>query len=179
MENGTFFPRCTNYFKNKYCRCFPLAAERIASQQVDKLKSLNVSNAALVAMDANTGDILAMLGSVDFNNKEISGQVNVATSKRQPGSSIKPVTYLAAFEKGWTPSTLILDNQTTWTTKPGNGKPPQMITTYISVIVTTSIERTKDGLVGNIVGHAILRVDGPYKDDPGKAVSGVVVALLP
>ncbi|MCK7481572.1 MAG: penicillin-binding transpeptidase domain-containing protein [Candidatus Moduliflexus flocculans] len=52
----------------------------------------------------STGEILAMVGSPDFNNDAISGQVNMATSPtRQPGSSIKPFTYVAAFEKGWTP----------------------------------------------------------------------------
>jgi len=41
-------------------------------------------------MDAPTGEILAMLGSLDYYNAEIDGQVNVATSERQPGSSFKP-----------------------------------------------------------------------------------------
>ncbi|TMC57619.1 MAG: penicillin-binding protein [Chloroflexi bacterium] len=95
-----------------------LAAERIARAQVDKLKAQNVTNASLVALDANTGGVLAMLGSVDFNNKDIGGQVNVALRLRQPGSSIKPVTYIAALERGWTPATLILDNKTTFATKP-------------------------------------------------------------
>ncbi len=93
-------------------------AERIARAQVDKLKAQSVSNASLVALDANTGGILAMLGSVDFNNKDIGGQVNVSIRPRQPGSSIKPVTYIAALERGWTPATLILDNKTTFPSKP-------------------------------------------------------------
>lgn len=93
------------------------AAERIAKTQIDKLKTLNVSNAALVALDAKDGSIRAMLGSVDFNAAE-SGQVNVALRPRQPGSSIKPITYIAAFEKGWTPATLLLDNATHFATKP-------------------------------------------------------------
>ena len=50
-----------------------------------------------------------MVGSADFYNEAISGQVNMANSPRQPGSSIKPLTYVAAFEKGWTPGTLIWD----------------------------------------------------------------------
>ena len=51
-----------------------------------------------------------MVGSPDFNNEAISGQINMADSPtRQPGSSIKPINYVAAFEKGWTPSTLIWD----------------------------------------------------------------------
>ncbi len=85
-------------------------AERIVSQQVAALEGHNATNGALVAMDPNTGEILAMVGSEDFYNEAIDGQVNMALSKtRQPGSAIKPLTYVAAFEKGWTPSTLIWD----------------------------------------------------------------------
>jgi len=85
-------------------------AQQMVSSQVAALNDRNVQNGALVAIDPETGKILAMVGSPDFDNAAISGQVNMATSPtRQPGSSIKPITYLAAFEKGWTPSTLIWD----------------------------------------------------------------------
>ncbi|GAP21209.1 transglycosylase domain-containing protein [Leptolinea tardivitalis] len=84
-------------------------AERIVKEQVDTLADYNVSDGALVAIQPSTGQILSMVGSADFNNVEISGQVNMAVSPRQPGSSIKPLTYTAAFEKGWTPATIIWD----------------------------------------------------------------------
>ncbi len=85
-------------------------AQQMVTSQVASLADRNVQNGALVAIDPNTGKILAMVGSPDFDNAAISGQVNMATSPtRQPGSSIKPITYLAAFEKGWTPATLIWD----------------------------------------------------------------------
>ena len=85
-------------------------AQQMVSQQVEALRDRNVQNAALVAIRPETGEILAMVGSPDFYNADISGQVNMATSPtRQPGSSIKPITYVAAFEKGWTPATLIWD----------------------------------------------------------------------
>lgn len=84
-------------------------AEQIVKQQVSTLADRNVSDGALIAIKPNTGEILAMVGSADFNNEAISGQVNMATSPRQPGSSIKPLTYAAAFEKGWNPATLIWD----------------------------------------------------------------------
>src|SRR5450756_1921610 len=87
-------------------------AERIARQQVEKLSKDNIHNAALVAMRPNTGEILAMLGSVDYFNVAISGQVNIATSERQPGSTFKPITYAASFLKGWSPATVILDART-------------------------------------------------------------------
>ncbi|HRN68479.1 MAG TPA: transglycosylase domain-containing protein, partial [Promineifilum sp.] len=76
---------------------FQRLAEGLARQhvgQVDPAK--NLTNAALVAMKPGTGEILAMLGSVDYENEAIDGHVNVTLSPQQPGSSIKPLTYAAA-----------------------------------------------------------------------------------
>src|SRR5687768_6006637 len=85
-------------------------AQRLVTEQVALLTDKNAHNGALVAIKPSTGEILAMVGSPDFNNVAISGQINMADSPtRQPGSSIKPINYVAAFEKGWTPSTLIWD----------------------------------------------------------------------
>lgn len=84
-------------------------AEQAVSAQISALADRHVTDGALVAIRPNTGEILAMVGSADFYNDAISGQVNMAVSPRQPGSSIKPLTYVAAFEKGWTPATLIWD----------------------------------------------------------------------
>lgn len=86
------------------------AAQRMVSEQVATLVNQNARNGALVAIRPATGEILAMVGSADFYNADIDGQVNMATTQtRQPGSSIKPLTYVAAFEKGWTPATLLWD----------------------------------------------------------------------
>jgi penicillin-binding protein 1C len=86
------------------------SAQQIVTDQVAALVDKNARDGALVAIKPSTGEILAMVGSADFYNESIQGQVNMATSQtRQPGSSIKPLTYAAAFEKGWTPSTLIWD----------------------------------------------------------------------
>ena len=85
-------------------------AQQLVTEQVAAMADSNAHNGALVAMRPSTGEILAMVGSPDFNNAAIAGQINMAASPtRQPGSSIKPITYVAAFEKGWTPSTLIWD----------------------------------------------------------------------
>jgi penicillin-binding protein 1C len=85
-------------------------AQRLVTEQVSLLADKNAHNGALVAIKPSTGEILAMVGSPDFNNAAIAGQINMADSPtRQPGSSIKPVNYVAAFEKGWTPATLIWD----------------------------------------------------------------------
>ncbi len=88
------------------------AAEAIMRGKIDALHEVNATNASLVAMSPQNGQILAMVGSVDFHDAAIDGQVNVALRPRQPGSSIKPVTYLAAFEQGWTAATFVMDVRT-------------------------------------------------------------------
>jgi len=86
------------------------AAQQSVTAQVSGLADKHVTDGALVAIKPSTGEILAMVGSPDFYNDAAAGQINMAVSPtRQPGSSIKPFTYLAAFEKGWTPATLIWD----------------------------------------------------------------------
>jgi penicillin-binding protein 1C len=86
------------------------AAQQSVTAQVAALVDKHVTDGALVAIKPSTGEILAMVGSPDFYSEVNAGQINMAVSPtRQPGSSIKPFTYLAAFEKGWTPSTLIWD----------------------------------------------------------------------
>jgi len=84
-------------------------AQNAVKEQVSKLSEQHVTNGAVVIIQPVTGEILAMVGSADFGSEAISGQVNMAVSPRQPGSALKPLTYLAAFEKGWTPSTVIWD----------------------------------------------------------------------
>lgn len=77
------------------------------------------NNAGLVSLDAKTGQVLAMVGSADYSNEEIQGQVNVTLRPLQPGSSMKPLIYTAAFEKGYTPNTLLWDVNTTFPTETG------------------------------------------------------------
>jgi len=66
-------------------------------------------NASLVAIDPKTGQIITMVGSRDYFDKEIDGNFNVATAVRQPGSSFKPFIYATAFNKGFTPDTVLFD----------------------------------------------------------------------
>lgn len=98
--------------------------QRIAEEEVrngvNSLAANQVTNGALIALEPATGHILAMVGSVDFYNEEIGGQVNVTTRCRQPGSAIKPLTYLGALEKGWNPSTIIWDVPVVYTDTAGN-----------------------------------------------------------
>ncbi len=88
-------------------------AEEILAEQAEKnLENYQANNAALVALDVPTGEIISMVGSKDYFNDEIDGQVNVAVSPRQPGSSLKPLVYLTAFNQGYRPDTILLDLKT-------------------------------------------------------------------
>lgn len=84
-------------------------AERAVAEGIDEVRRYKATNAALVAMDPKTGQVLAMVGSANYWDDSIDGRVNVALAERQPGSSIKPITYVAAFAQGWTPGMMILD----------------------------------------------------------------------
>jgi 1A family penicillin-binding protein len=79
----------------------------------------DVRNAAVVALDPQTGEILTMLGSPDYFDPRIDGAVNATLATRQPGSSIKPLTYAVAFEQDYTPATMVLDVRTSFLTKEG------------------------------------------------------------
>ena len=84
-------------------------AEAAVQKGATRNLAWNASNAALVALDAEKGEILAMVGSKDYFSKDIDGKVNVAMSPRQPGSSFKPLVYATAFEKGYQPETMLFD----------------------------------------------------------------------
>jgi 1A family penicillin-binding protein len=79
-------------------------------------KNWNGENASLVAIDPKNGQILTMVGSRDYFDKEIDGNFNVATANRQPGSSFKPFIYATAFNKGFTPDTVLFDLPTEFQT---------------------------------------------------------------
>lgn len=84
------------------------AAQQIVTNQVNNLASRDVTNGALISTNPTTGDILTMVGSTDYYNPQF-GTVNVTTAQRQPGSSFKPLVYLAALQKGWTDKTEVED----------------------------------------------------------------------
>ncbi len=90
------------------------AAQTIVKEEVDKVKNLKVSNGAAVVIDPKTGEILAMVGSKDYEATDASGlKFNVVTQGlRQPGSTMKPISYATALKKGYTASTLLMDVDT-------------------------------------------------------------------
>jgi membrane peptidoglycan carboxypeptidase len=87
--------------------------QKVAQTDIAALSANNVTNAAEVLIDFHTGAILSMLGSIDYNDKTIDGQFNVATAYRQPGSSFKPYVYVTAFQNGISPGQAINDNALT------------------------------------------------------------------
>ena len=82
--------------------------QEIVKSEVDKLAGLNVGNGAAMVQDGKTGQILVMVGSKDYYDSSF-GNFNVTTSLRNPGSSIKVITYATAFKQGFSPATTVLD----------------------------------------------------------------------
>ena len=92
-------------------------AERIVKEKaLENESKFDASNAALVAADPMTGEILAMVGSRDYFDEDVDGNYNIAVAERQPGSSFKPYVYARAFEKGYTPETVVFDLKTQFST---------------------------------------------------------------
>lgn len=88
-------------------------SETIVASEVAKLKKSNVTNGAALVTEPGSGQILAMVGSIDYFSNEIDGKYNVTTALRQPGSSIKPLNYATGLELGKiTPASIIDDNPT-------------------------------------------------------------------
>lgn len=84
-------------------------AEKILKEELDKINYLNVTNGAILITRPSTGEILAMVGSVDYFNQP-TGAFNVTTALRQPGSSIKPIMYSYALQKGYTAASILDDS---------------------------------------------------------------------
>ena len=86
------------------------SAQNIVTSTVNNLLlAYSRNNAAMVVMVPWSGEVLAMVGSADFDNQLIGGEVNYAWERKQPGSSIKPLIYASAFESGWNPGTVVMD----------------------------------------------------------------------
>jgi 1A family penicillin-binding protein len=96
-------------------------AQQIVTDEIAKVENQHITNGAAIVIDPETGEILAMVGSKDFNATDYDGQVNVTTALRQPGSSFKPFTYVTAIKEGYTAATLLMDVPTTF---PGGANNP-------------------------------------------------------
>lgn len=96
-------------------------AETIVANNRGNLTNVGANNTTMIVIKPDTGEILALVGSADFNDDAISGQINMALQPRQPGSTIKPFVYWQAFEQGFTASTLLWDVPTQF---PDGTNPP-------------------------------------------------------
>ena len=83
-------------------------SQRAVRARLPLLEDREASSAAVVVLDPSNGSVLAMVGSADFSGGA-AGQINMAVEPRQPGSALKPFLYAAAFERGYTPATMVLD----------------------------------------------------------------------
>lgn len=89
---------------------FQTEAQNIVAEEIEKVVDLNITNGASVTMDPRNGEILSMVGSKNYFADDIPGKFNVAVDGlRQPGSSIKPVTYVTGLKQGMTPATMFVD----------------------------------------------------------------------
>lgn len=120
-----------------------LEKQKIAQEVIDEwgpknLKRAGAKNAALVSLDPKTGQILAMVGSRDYFDTSIDGNVNVALALRQPGSAFKPIVYATAFKDEWAPSSVLFDLPTdfgggyTPSNYDGNSRGPVTIRTALA-----------------------------------------------
>ncbi len=84
--------------------------EAILAEEIDKAEKLGISNGAVVVLDPVSGQVLAMVGSRGYYSDKTDGKFNVVTQAlRQPGSAIKPITYLSAIKQGYTAASMIMD----------------------------------------------------------------------
>jgi penicillin-binding protein 1C len=108
--------------------------ERLVRVRLAELKDRHVTNAALVAIEPGTGRILAMVGGATDGDPAHGGEINMAISRRQPGSALKPFLYASAFEHGYTPATALLDVPTAFATAEGPYRPLNFDRTFHGVV---------------------------------------------
>ncbi len=155
------------------------AAQQSVAAQVAVLADKHVTDGALVAIKPSTGEILAMVGSPDFYNDVNAGQINMAISPtRQPGSSFKPFTYLAAFEKGWTPSTLIWDVPSEFPPSglPNDPNPPYVPNNFDHKFHGPVTVRVALANSYNVPAVKVLQFVGVY-DDPNTPQKDGLIAM--
>jgi penicillin-binding protein 1C len=157
----------------------------------------NVNNAALVAMDPHSGDILALVGSADYFDNSIHGAINMATSLRQPGSAFKPFIYALALDpqqaSPWTAATPILDVITTFIDPAGQPYTPQdyderehgpipvrqALASSLNIPAVKTLDHVGVAAVVNLAGQ--LGINSLANQDPGDlslALGGGEMSLL-
>ena len=157
----------------------------------------NVNNAALVAIDSHTGEILAMAGSRDYFSADIDGAVNMTISPRQPGSALKPIIYAAALDptrqNPWTAATMILDVPTTFELHDGKAYTPsnydlrfrgpvlvrEALASSLNVPAVIALDTIGfDSLFALAAEMGITTLGSPQESDLSLALGGSEVSLL-
>lgn len=159
----------------------------------------NVHNAALVALDPRTGEVLAMIGSPDYFDASIDGAVNVALMPRQPGSALKPITYATAWDPTrtggapWSPATVVSDVPTSFVTMDGKRYAPenydrtfhgplslrQALATSSNVVAVKVLERVGvEAMLQTARDLGIRSLDDPRRYDLTVTLGGGEVTLL-
>lgn len=178
-------------------------AERAVAKQLENLRNQqgglghNVNNAALIAIDPQSGEILAMVGSPDYFDGQYGGAINMALAPRQPGSALKPLVYAAAFDPDrddpWTAATMILDVRQTFIT--GDGEPylpenydnlehgpvlaRQALASSLNIPAVAALDVVGiEALVGLAADLGISTLDNPQRYDLSIALGGGEVSLL-
>jgi membrane peptidoglycan carboxypeptidase len=166
--------------------------QSLITQEIDQLSRLRISNGAGLITAPQTGEILAMVGSKDYFDTSIDGNVNLTTAKRQPGSSIKPINYALALERGATPSSTINDSPITitlpgskpWSPRNYDGKYHGFITLRQALASSYNIPSvllaTKNG-INNFITLAqklgITTWDDPARHGPSAALGSLEVKM--
>jgi len=132
-------------------------AQATVAAEIKKLENANVSNGAALITKPPTGEVLAMIGSKDYFDQEIDGNVNITTRLRQPGSSIKPVNYALGLLKGYTAATVFLDMPTCFQV---TGQPLYCPKNYDSAFHGLSYMRASLGNSFNIPAVKMLALNG-------------------
>ena len=133
-------------------------AQASLSAEIKDLERYRVGNGAALIVKPNTGEILSMIGSKDYFNATDEGQVNVTLSNRQPGSSIKPIMYATAFQRGdLNPGSILVDTHTCFTSP---GQPPYCPKNYDGSFRGAVTVRSALGNSFNIPAVKGLRIIG-------------------
>ncbi|MBM3189117.1 MAG: penicillin-binding protein, partial [Chloroflexi bacterium] len=137
-------------------------AEELARKQIAAIRQeRNAHNAAVVVLNTKTAEILAMVGSVDYNDLVIKGNINMAVTPRQPGSSFKPFVYATAFAQGYTPATMVMDVRTSFP-DPSGGL-PYVPENYSRSFRGPILLRQALGCSYNVPAVAVCQLVGPQK----------------
>jgi penicillin-binding protein 1A len=162
------------------------AAEQAVRQGVQDLSRANVNNGALLAADPRTGDILAWVGSSDYNNDSIGGQFDVVTAQRQPGSSFKPYVYEAALKDHKITLATVLNDQPTsfngYTPQDWDGRTLGPITARQALLLSRNIPAVEAGQsegMNNVIALAhAMGINSHLDSGLSTAIGGSDISML-